>query len=120
MKIIISLFAGLLFFILTPNILLRLPKNGSKYTVAGVHAVVFALAIYLLHLFLESSIHSVNLKEGLDVYYKTSDCLDGDEDQDGSHMREKDENGADTGRCITRPTRPTPATPSTTPSSGKD
>lgn len=96
MKIIISLFAGLLFFLLTPNILLRLPKNGSKYTVAGVHAVVFALAIYLLHLFLESLIHSVNLKEGADIYYKNQeDCEAGIEDPAGTFMKKKDENNND-------------------------
>ena len=47
MNLLIALFAGLLFFVLSPNILLRLPKNGNKFTVAGVHAVVFALVLFL-------------------------------------------------------------------------
>ena len=34
-------FSALLFFVLTPGILLRLPSNGSKYVVASVHALVF-------------------------------------------------------------------------------
>lgn len=98
MKIITFLFAGLLFFLLTPNILLRLPKNGTKYTVAGVHAVVFTLAIYLLNLFLEPLINSFNVKEGVDpVYYKTINCLDGDEDMEGKFMKDKDN------QCVERP-----------------
>jgi hypothetical protein len=31
---------------LTPSILLRLPKKGGKYTVAAIHAVVFAIVLY--------------------------------------------------------------------------
>jgi len=37
-----------LFFLLTPGILLRLPSNGSKWTVALVHGVVFAVSMYIL------------------------------------------------------------------------
>jgi hypothetical protein len=32
---------------LSPNVLLRLPPNGSKLVVAGVHALVFAGVLYL-------------------------------------------------------------------------
>ena len=35
-----------LFYVLTPNVLLRIPPNGSKHVVALVHAVVFALVYY--------------------------------------------------------------------------
>lgn len=38
----IFIFSVLLFFVLTPGVLLRLPPNGSKYLVAAVHALVFA------------------------------------------------------------------------------
>ena len=107
MKIIISLFAGLLFFILTPNILLRLPKDGSKHTVAGVHAVVFALAIYLLHLFLESLIHSVNLKEGVDPVYYTTDKCDV-EDPSGEFMKDNED------QCVARPTSTASTAPGST------
>lgn len=107
MKIITSLFAGLLFFLLTPNILLRLPKNGTKYTVAAVHAAVFTLAIYLLNLFLEPLLHSLNVKEGVDVFYKTADCLDEDEDANGTFMKDVD------GKCVPRSTE-TSATTETT------
>jgi hypothetical protein len=37
-----------LFFILSPNILLRLPKNGSKYLVALVHSIIFAILLHFL------------------------------------------------------------------------
>lgn len=43
MNLVVSLYAALLFFILTPGILLSLPPKASKLVVAGVHAVVFAL-----------------------------------------------------------------------------
>ena len=43
---IFSLYVAVLFFILTPAILVRLPPKGDKYTVAGFHAVVFALVLH--------------------------------------------------------------------------
>jgi len=113
MKIITSLFAGLLFFLLTPNILLRLPKNGTKYTVAAVHAAVFTLAIYLLNLLLEPLLHSLNVKEGVDVvYYTTDKCLDEDEDVNGTFMKDLD------GKCVPRPNSST-ETSATTETTGK-
>ena len=51
MSLLVSLYAAILFFVLTPSILLRLPKNGSKFTVALVHAVVFGLLFWLTHKF---------------------------------------------------------------------
>lgn len=46
MQMLMMLYVFLLFFILTPGILLRLPPKGSKYTVALVHAGVFALVFH--------------------------------------------------------------------------
>jgi len=40
---------AVLFFVLTPGILVSLPKGGSKRMVAAVHAVLFALVFHLLH-----------------------------------------------------------------------
>lgn len=51
MSLVVSAYAALLFFILTPSVLLRLPKNGSKLTVALVHAIVFGLLFWLTHKF---------------------------------------------------------------------
>jgi len=45
------LYAALLFFVLTPGILLSLPPKGKKMTVAAVHAVVFALVWGVTHKF---------------------------------------------------------------------
>jgi hypothetical protein len=38
-----------LFFVLTPGVLLSLPRKGSKLMVAATHALVFAVAFYFLH-----------------------------------------------------------------------
>jgi hypothetical protein len=45
----VTFYAAILFFILTPAILVRLPPKGGKYTVAGVHALVFALIFHFTH-----------------------------------------------------------------------
>jgi hypothetical protein len=44
-----SLYAAVLFFILTPGVLLSLPPGGSRTTVALTHAVVFGLVWALTH-----------------------------------------------------------------------
>lgn len=45
-------YLGLLFFVLTPGVLLSLPSGGSKPIVAATHAVVFVVAWYFLSGFL--------------------------------------------------------------------
>ena len=45
----IFLFSTILFFVLTPGILVSLPPKGNKYTVALVHAIIFAIVWYLTH-----------------------------------------------------------------------
>ena len=49
MNWVMTLYTALLFLILTPGILLRLPPGGSKLTVAITHAIVFALAYHFTH-----------------------------------------------------------------------
>jgi hypothetical protein len=46
MSWIYSFYVAFLFFILTPAILVRLPPKAGKFTVAGFHAVVFALVLH--------------------------------------------------------------------------
>jgi hypothetical protein len=46
MQFIFTLYIALLFFILTPAILVRLPPKGNKYIVAGFHSLVFALVLH--------------------------------------------------------------------------
>ena len=41
------LFSALLFFVLTPGILLSLPPDSSKYIVALVHSLVFATVLFM-------------------------------------------------------------------------
>ena len=49
MGLIVSIYAAVLFFLLTPAILVRLPPGGSKWTVAAVHAIVFAILFHFTH-----------------------------------------------------------------------
>jgi len=46
MDLVLPLYTALLFVVLTPGILLTLPKGGSKLTVAAVHGLVFAVVLY--------------------------------------------------------------------------
>jgi len=49
MSLLITFYTAILFFVLTPGILLTVPRKGSKYVVAAVHAIVFALVYYFTH-----------------------------------------------------------------------
>jgi hypothetical protein len=49
MNLVVTIYTVLLFFILTPGVLLRIPKKGSIRVVAMVHAAVFAIVYYLTH-----------------------------------------------------------------------
>jgi hypothetical protein len=49
MSLVVSIYAAILFFLLTPAILVRLPPGGSKWTVAAVHAIVFAILFHFTH-----------------------------------------------------------------------
>lgn len=51
MSLICSLYVAILFFLLTPGILLRIPKGGSKYAVAGLHALIFGVILFLTRRF---------------------------------------------------------------------
>ena len=42
-------YIALLFYVLSPGVLLRIPPNGSKMMVAAVHAVVFAVVYSFTH-----------------------------------------------------------------------
>ena len=45
-SIALSIYSVILFFILTPGILVRLPVGGSKITSALTHAVIYGLVWY--------------------------------------------------------------------------
>jgi len=57
-------YAFLLFFVLTPGILLSLPPKSGKMTVALTHALVFALVWTLTHKLVWQATHG--LFEGMD------------------------------------------------------
>jgi hypothetical protein len=67
----VAVYSAILFFVLSPGVLLRLPSNGSKLTVAGVHAVVFGLLLYFTAGFVWRASLSLSVphvrKEGLDM-----------------------------------------------------
>jgi hypothetical protein len=44
-----TLFLMLLFFLLTPGVVLSLPKGGTLQQKALVHAVVFGVVVHFLH-----------------------------------------------------------------------
>ena len=45
----VTVYAAILFFVLSPGILLSLPPKGSKMMVALTHGVVFALIFHFTH-----------------------------------------------------------------------
>ena len=49
MHVCVFLYAALLFFLLTPGVLLALPPGGSLLAKAGVHALVFGLIYCMTH-----------------------------------------------------------------------
>jgi hypothetical protein len=48
-NISMTICVAFLFFILTPGVLLRIPRRGSLIYAAIVHSIVFALLYYLIH-----------------------------------------------------------------------
>ena len=53
MHICVFLYAALLFFLLTPGVLLALPPGGSLLAKAGVHAIVFGLIYCMTQKYME-------------------------------------------------------------------
>jgi peptidoglycan/LPS O-acetylase OafA/YrhL len=47
MNVLFSLYLLVLFLVLTPGVLVTLPKNGSKYTITAVHGLIFAAILYV-------------------------------------------------------------------------
>ena len=49
MNLAVTLYIALLFVLLTPGVLLRLPIKGSLLTLAIIHGLVFALIYHFTH-----------------------------------------------------------------------
>ena len=67
--IITIIFTILLFVLLTPSILVRLPKKGNKYTVAFVHGLLFAIIYHFTH----KMVYNFGHKEKFTLY-KDANC----------------------------------------------
>jgi type IV secretory pathway VirB6-like protein len=53
------IYAFVLFFLLTPKVLVSLPAKGSKIMVAAVHALIFALIFVLTNQWVWKNTHSL-------------------------------------------------------------
>ena len=51
MNWIVTIYSAILFFILTPGILVRLPPKASNMVVTATHAVIFALVFHFTYKF---------------------------------------------------------------------
>jgi hypothetical protein len=69
MNLAVAIYSAIVFFILSPGVLLRLPPNGGKMTVAAVHAVVFGVILYFTAGFVWRLSMSTHLfrREGLET-----------------------------------------------------
>ena len=69
MQPLFLLFLGILFFLLSPTILVRLPMKGSKFVVAAVHATLFVAIVYLVTHFhvLEGVENALTFTEGCTI-----------------------------------------------------
>ena len=60
----VTVYVALLFFVLTPGILITLPPKGSKFVVGAVHALIFAFIFHLTHKLVWSVTSGEGFKEG--------------------------------------------------------
>ena len=74
MNLTVAIYSAILFFVLSPGVLLRLPSNGSKLTVAGVHAIVFAAVLY----FTAGFVWRWSMTLGAPMRHKEGMCSDTD------------------------------------------
>lgn len=98
MNIVTFVYAFILFFVLTPGILLSLPPKGSKMVVALTHAFVFALVWHFTFKIVKRS--TKGLFEGM---APMGDMENADDTENTDDM----ENTDDTGSVPRRRPRPT-------------
>jgi hypothetical protein len=86
MNIFVSLYITLLFVLLTPGVITRLPASGSKLTVAIVHGLIFAVLYHFTHKFVWRATMNIHTGfEGMDTQAAqavVNSCIDG-KDKDG-------------------------------------
>lgn len=66
MNWVVALYLALLFLVLTPNVVTRLPPTGNKMTVAVTHAVIFGVIVYLTTKMVWRLSMSMGVYEGLE------------------------------------------------------
>lgn len=64
MNALLFIYALALFFVLTPNVLVKLPMKGSKYLVAAVHALIFAVVWIVTYRFVVPGARSEGMTPG--------------------------------------------------------
>lgn len=52
MSIILAIYVSILFYCFVPGILVTLPKNGNKFTIAIIHTILFGITIYFTEHFI--------------------------------------------------------------------
>ena len=64
MDLVMALIVVVLFVVLSPGVLLRLPPGGSKLTTAIVHGVIFTAVLYAVHMYMYGPVAIVVVSEG--------------------------------------------------------
>jgi hypothetical protein len=90
MNIFVSLYITLLFVLLTPGVVTRLPPTGSKMMVAVVHGLIFALVYHFTHKFvwratmnLHTGFEGMEPKDAAPIADAAVNCVNG-KNADGS------------------------------------
>ena len=65
MNFFMAIYMALLFYVLTPGILVTLPPRGGKMIVAATHAIVFSIVYYFTHRFIWMSSTGMYRKESM-------------------------------------------------------
>ena len=78
MSYALAIYAAVLFVVLTPGVLLRLPPKGSLLTQAAVHGLVFALVFCLTSSYVSRLTASMSGFEDMagKACTKDGDCMD--------------------------------------------
>lgn len=82
MNLAVAIYSAVLFFILSPGVLLRLPSNGSKFMVAAVHALVFGILLYITSGFVNNLVQSLLGRDQEDFSFLNEDEDKEEEEQE--------------------------------------
>jgi hypothetical protein len=63
MNFVVTIYTALLFFVLSPGILISLPPKSSKMVVTATHALIFALIYHFTHKMVWRASMSMNLPQ---------------------------------------------------------